>query len=75
MSMTLESGECPQCRQENSIHISECHNCKAALPWANSAATKVGTEPATVLIKRPLQTAAAVWQIIGTLVVLFGIFL
>jgi hypothetical protein len=45
MSITLESRPCPVCGQENSVHINNCHQCGAVLPWAGEESTKVLTEP------------------------------
>jgi hypothetical protein len=43
MSWTLESGACPQCQTENSIHIENCRSCSAVLPWSGSESTQVET--------------------------------
>ena len=41
MNISLESGVCSQCTQENSVHIDKCHKCGTTLPWAGSESTKV----------------------------------
>lgn len=72
MSISLESGSCLNCGFENSIHISECHNCHQLLPWAGSEATQLLTQPAKPIDNKAAKTVAAIWQIVGCIVMLIG---
>ena len=79
MNISLESGPCPNCGQQNSIHINACHNCHRTLPWAGSQATQVLT-PEVVAEQRKREQKSAklsamLWQIAGCLVILLGLFL
>lgn len=68
MSISLESGSCPNCGFENSIHINECHNCHRALPWAGSEATQILTTPVVQTEDKAAKKLALVLQIAGCLV-------
>lgn len=75
MSISLESGACPNCGFENSVHISERHNCHRRLPWAGSEATRLLTQPLAPTNNRAAKTGAAIWQIVGCIVMLIGVLL
>lgn len=60
MNISLESGLCPNCGAENSIHINDCRACHRQLPWAGTEQTKIPTLP-TGRPKQQISRGKVVW--------------
>ena len=75
MSISLESGNCVNCDQENSVHLNNCHNCGVTLPWAGSEATKLLTEATTPEEEKLSLRKMVIVYGIATAIVTTGVFL